>query len=426
MSEFDPWQPHLPEPPWPEPPPLPDTEPIWVEYTEPAAAPSPRRVYPSELITQRAARQRRWPILLGSFATAFIGAMAAVGILAAFGLVGNGDTTTATTGPPVTVVERITREIVPQGTAVDTAEAVWIKVGPSIATVEVGTLTGGVCARFGSGSGVVLDDQGRIATNHHVVEGSDCQSVIFENGLTYEAQLLGSDEITDLAVLDIDAGDLQPIEIGVADDLAIGQTTIAVGNPLGQVGGASLTVGVLSALNREVNFGDGSRLFGMLQTDAPITQGSSGGALVDKDGRLIGITSAIGVSDAGAEGIGYAIPVELVTRITDEIIETGSVRHAFLGIEGTDHVVDRSDGATAPGGAEVQTVIDGTSATDLGLVIGDVIIGLDGETITTMNDLVITLRLYRAGTEVMVRIEHDGQVVERSAVLGERPEDADG
>ncbi|RPI20370.1 MAG: hypothetical protein EHM57_08190, partial [Actinobacteria bacterium] len=267
VNQLDPWG-----EPWPEPPPADWPDDARPEEASPVSPPVPE-----------GREARRWPLLLAALAAAVVGGLIAVGILALAGVL---DSDSAeTTSPPVTVIERVRTELVPQEAATDTAQAVAIKVVPSIVTVTVGTPEGD-CQDLGSGSGVVLDTEGRIATNHHVVDGSQCQRVIFQDGATYDATLLGSDSLTDLAVLDIDAATLTPIDIGVAEDLAIGEATIAVGNPLGQVGGASLTVGVLSALNREVDFGDGSYLFGMLQTDAPITQGSSGGALVDADGKL--------------------------------------------------------------------------------------------------------------------------------------------
>jgi S1-C subfamily serine protease len=173
-----------------------------------------------------------------------------------------------------------------------------------------------------------------------------------------------------------------------------------------------------------VDFDDDTTLFGMLQTDAPITNGSSGGALVDDEGRLIGITSAIGLSEAGAEGIGYAIPVNLVQRVTDEIIETGEVRHAFLGILGRDAIEDGADGAEIPAGAEIEGVDpqDG-AAGRAGLVGGDVIVGIEGIEIHTMNELVVQLRLYRVGEKIDLQIRRDGDIETVSVTLDERPED---
>jgi len=383
--------------------------------------------YPADLIDSHESvrTNQRWPLIVGAFLAALIGGLVAIGGVALFASLGGEETVeaTPTTAPPTTVIERIRTEIVRQEVPAETAEAVAKKVVPSIVTVHVGNLVEGECQRFGSGSGVVLDDTGRIATNHHVVEDSDCQEVTFQDGRIYGAVLLGSDPLTDLAVIETEAAGLVPVELGTSADLNIGQITVAIGNPLGQAGGASLTVGVLSAVNREVFFGQGeAQLFGMLQTDAPITQGSSGGALVDIDGRLIGITSAIGVSTSGAEGIGYAIPVELVRRVTTEIIETGSVVHAFLGIEGADYFEERPDGARAPAGAMVSSVVEDTTAAELGLIDGDVIIRLDDQVIVTMEDLVISLRLYRAGQAVEFTVLRDGEPFTATAMLGERPE----
>jgi serine protease Do len=225
-------------------------------------------------------------------------------------------------------------------------------------------------------------------------------------------------------VLEIDATNLPAIEIGSTTELQIGETTIAVGNPLGLEGGASLTVGVLSAFNRRVDLSVDQALFGMLQTDAPITQGSSGGALVDKQGRLIGITTAIGVSSAGAEGIGFATPVELVTRITDEIIETGSVRHAFLGVTGESYIEEGADGVMRPGGALLASFVgDVSAAEEAGLEVGDRIVAVDGEEIRTMQDLINLLRLYRVGDVIEFDIIRDGEQLSAAVTLGERPAD---
>ena len=199
---------------------------------------------------------------------------------------------------------------------------------------------------------------------------------------------------------------------------------VAVGNPLGQDGGASLTVGVISALSRTVVFDSENALYGMLQTDAPITSGSSGGALVDESGKLIGITSAIGVSQAGAEGIGYAIPVELVERVTGEIIETGSVRHGFIGIIGTNYVADAEDGALVPAGAEITELWDDYSAAgDAGFVPGDAIVEVEGVRIRTMEDLVVQLRLFHVGDEILVTATRAGAPVTAAVILDERPDD---
>jgi len=306
------------------------------------------------------------------------------------------------------------------------APAVAAKVIPSIVTVDVGTVTDDGFDVFGTGSGVVLTSDGLIVTNHHVVSESGGYRVTFGDGRVYTAELVGSDRRTDLAVLSIGATGLVPIEIGSTESAAIGQVAIAVGSPLGLDGGPSVTVGVVSAFGRQVVTGGSTLdvLFDMLQTDAPITEGSSGGALVDGNGRLLGITSAIGISRAGAEGIGFAIPVELMTRITDEIIETGSVQHPFIGVQLDTAFARQEDGAQTPAGAYVvEFVTDPSAAQDAGVEVGDLITAYDGSPVAIPDDLISGLRRYRAGEEVTLSITRDSHTLEIAVVLGVRPED---
>lgn len=312
-------------------------------------------------------------------------------------------------------------EIVVGGEATSTAAAVAQKVVPSIVTVEVGSENGDdPFDAFASGSGVVLSTDGLIVTNHHVIAGAQRAQVVLQNGAIYEARIIGSDPITDLAVLRIDATGLTPIELGTTTTLNIGDQAVAVGNPLGLPGGASVTVGVVSAFDREVQIGPSDLLFGMLQTDAPITRGSSGGALVDQTGRLIGITTAIGVTDAGAEGVGFAIPVELMRRITDEIIESGQVRHAFLGVRLQDHFVSR-DGAQFPAGAEIIEFVPPSGAQSAGLESGDLLTMINGMVVHTTEDIVNELRRFRVGDTITFEVVRDGATFTAEVILGERP-----
>ncbi len=326
--------------------------------------------------------------------------------------------------PPVTIIERVT-EVVSQGGDASTAPAVARAVLPSIVTVQVDTVDDGDFFADGSGSGVVLDAAGYVATNEHVVAGSEEVRVVFSNGRTYDATLMGTDVRTDLAVLRIEADNLVPISIGSTTNLSIGDSAVAIGSPLGLEGGPSLTVGVISAFDRQVQTGPNRNtdiLRGMIQTDAPITRGSSGGALLDREGRLIGITAAIGVSNVGAEGIGFAIPVEIVRRITDEIIETGAVKHAFLGITGSTDFAEEADGALIPVGVRIQTIETDSAAGGAGLEIGDLITSLNGRPLTTIDTLISTLYGFRVGTSVKVELERDGEPLVIDLVLGERPE----
>ena len=325
---------------------------------------------------------------------------------------------------PATIVERVETQIVPASAdGLPTATAVARRVLPSIVTVEVGSGSNGGFITEGSGSGVVLDaSQQILVTNQHVVDGAESIRVVFADGRAYEAELIGEDTITDLALVHIEATGLVAVELGSADGLEIGDTAIAIGSPLGLQGGPSVTVGVVSAFDRRVRTNGNSELFGMLQTDAPITRGSSGGALVDSEGRLIGITTAIGVSDVGAEGLGFAIPVEMVTRITDELFETGHVQHAFLGITGSTFFASADDGASIPAGVVIASVIDGSAAAEAGLRSGDVIRSFDGEQVFTMEKLVVGLRFYRVGDTVGVQIDRDGEPRTVDVALLARPE----
>ncbi|HEX9977898.1 MAG TPA: trypsin-like peptidase domain-containing protein [Acidimicrobiia bacterium] len=321
-----------------------------------------------------------------------------------------------------TVAERIETRILTPASAGSTAAAVALKVLPSIVTVEVDLTGGSEFVTDASGSGVVLDSAGHLVTNHHVVEGGVTVRVVFADGRIYPATVVGTDPLTDLAVIEIDAAGLTPIEIGSSEGMSIGDVAIAIGSPLGLEGGPSVTVGVLSAFDRRVQTDADSELFGMLQTDAPITRGSSGGALVDAEGRLIGITSAIGVSDVGAEGLGFAIPVELVTRVSGEIIESGAASHAFLGISGTTHFDTLADGALTPAGVEVATVMDETAAAAAGLAPGDVILSFDGEAIRTMEGLVVRLRFHHVGDAIPLHVRRGADELDLTVVLLERPE----
>ena len=294
------------------------------------------------------------------------------------------------------------------------------QVVPSIAYIEVSA-----SSRFtnqtqpvASGSGVVLDRDGHIVTNRHVVEAGTAYRVVLSDGRTYEARLLGEDAATDLAVLDIDADGLTPIALGSTDTLRIGGTTIAVGSPLGLKGGPSLTVGVLSATGREVQTDQQTTLYGMLQTDAAITEGSSGGALVDESGRLVGITTAVGVSSVGVEGIGFATPVEIVSRVAQELIADGSASTAGLGIRGQTSYADLPDGGQQPEGVEVGEVQSGSAAATAGIKQGDVITHVDGVAVDTMDELISQLRRHAAGDSVTLTITRDGADSQVAVKLG--------
>ena len=299
------------------------------------------------------------------------------------------------------------------------ASAVGRNVVPSVVTVQIrGTAGDGTERTLGSGSGVIYDDLGHIITNDHVVAAGTSFEIVLSNGRVYPAELVGTDPTTDLAVLSVTATGLEAIELGDSDVLVVGDPAVAVGSPLGLAGGPSLTVGVISAFGRLVRTDATTSLFGMLQTDAPITSGSSGGALVDGSGQLIGITTAVGVSDVGVEGIGFATPVEVVVRVADEIIDAGAASSPFLGIEGETSFIDTADGGSEPTGVFIRVVDTGTAAAAAGLEVGDVISAIDGQPLRTMNELVAMLRRFGAGNTIEITLD-GGTMVD--VTLGQRP-----
>ena len=326
-------------------------------------------------------------------------------------------------GVSTEVVQQIETRIV-EGTGAVQAAEVARAVLPSIVTVEVRSTTEGAFVAEGSGSGVVLSADGLLVTNEHVVAGAVEVRVIFAGGRTYPATVVGQDAVTDLAVLRIAATGLTPITLGSSEGLEIGDPAIAVGSPLGLEGGPSVTVGVVSAFDRQLRTGVDEFLYGMIQTDAPITRGSSGGALVDARGRLIGITAAIGISDVGAEGLGFAIPVELMSIVTEQLIARGEADHPFLGIEGQTYFRLEADGSTVPAGVSVGKVIEGTAAEVAGVRPGDVILSVEGDSLTTMEQLVVMLRFYRVGEVVDLQIDRAGTPQTIPVTLMERPEGA--
>jgi putative serine protease PepD len=301
------------------------------------------------------------------------------------------------------------------------------QVSPSVVAIEIATGSGG-----GSGSGVIWDDQGHVVTNAHVVAGAEQVRVTLADGRAYEAEVSGSDPATDLAVLTVtDAPeDLQPVEVGDDQALAVGSPVMAIGNPLGLSG--TVTTGIVSALDRPVTTQstEGGQptavVTNAIQTSAAINPGNSGGALVDASGRLVGINSAIASlsaptgGQAGNIGIGFAIPMRSVSSIVEQLIETGTAEHAFLGV-GLDDAEATLDGAVLTGAAVVQ-VEEGSPAASVGLAAGDLVIDIDGDRVSSAEALVAQVRERRAGEEAVVGVLRDGERQEFEVVLDTRPD----
>ncbi|MDP1820245.1 MAG: trypsin-like peptidase domain-containing protein [Acidimicrobiales bacterium] len=269
-----------------------------------------------------------------------------------------------------------------------------------------------------TGSGVVFRDDGLVLTSAHVVEGADDIHVRLDNGRNLAGTLVGADALTDVAVLDVDARDVPVALLGSAAALEVGEPAVAIGSPLGLRGGPSVTTGVISAVDRTVDGPDGS-LHGMIQTDAPIAPGSSGGALVDSTGAVVGIITAK-ATEAG-DRFGFATPIDLARRVADELVQRGAASHGWIGVEGVDLPPDQAGAMGVEGGALVRGVLGDGPAKAAGLAQDDVITEVNGEPIESMPDLVVELREHRPGEEVKVGYWRKGKRSEASVIVDDRP-----
>ncbi|MGH7790351.1 MAG: S1C family serine protease [Candidatus Binatia bacterium] len=264
----------------------------------------------------------------------------------------------------------------------------------------------------GSGSGFVWDTAGHIVTNFHVIQGGDAAQVTLSDQTTWDATLVGAAPEKDLAVLRIEApaGTLHPIPIGTANDLQVGQHVFAIGNPFGL--DHTLTTGVISALGREIDSVARIPIRDVIQTDAAINPGNSGGPLLDSSGRLIGVNTAIFSPSGAYAGIGFAIPVDTVQWVVPDLIAYGKVRRPTLGVQIAPPQIARQlgiDGAlildvTADGGA-ARAGLRPTRRDERGrLLLGDVIVAVDGKAVRSGNDLVLALEQREVGKKVLVKL----------------------
>jgi len=262
----------------------------------------------------------------------------------------------------------------------------------------------------GIGSGFIITDRGQILTNHHITAGSRELEVALTDGRAFEGKVLGSDPANDLAVAKIDAHDLPVAEMGDSNELKVGQTVIAIGNPFGLVGGPSVTVGVVSALNRHIL---SERVYeNLIQTDASINPGNSGGPLLDLTGKVVGINTA---NIPGAQGIGFAIPINTAKAVLEDIVRYGRVTRPWLGIIGFDvsRELVRRFGLAVDAGVFVMRVIPESPAERAELQSGDVIVAIDDESVDSMSELQGVIRTRRAGDTVsltIVRGSEEGRV----------------
>jgi serine protease Do len=385
--------------------------------------------YISDLIEKKSEKQRSSINIM--FASSLVSSAIVLSFLYLFGLF---DAEEIVIPEPVTITETVTEKelVMPR---VDSTEIVSIAelATKTIVQVQVGNISEeGEFLTTGGGSGVVISRDGLIMTNHHVIDNSTEVRVVFEDGRMYEGEIIGSDRLTDIGLLKITASNLIPISLGNSEELSVGDLAVAIGHPLTLGAAPTVTTGVVSALERRLDVGgeamnSGVTLFGLIQTDAPITRGSSGGALLNNNGELIGITTAIATADVGAEGVGFAVPVNLALGIVDDLLKDGQILHAFLGILGAQHFDTADDGARVFSGVFIQELYgpgdDEFAIGKAGAIPGDIIKKINGINVKTLDGLITVLRQKRAGDSVEIEILRNSQLITLVFDLDLRPSD---
>ncbi|MEY2718043.1 MAG: hypothetical protein RL539_1075, partial [Pseudomonadota bacterium] len=271
----------------------------------------------------------------------------------------------------------------------------------------------------GLGSGVVLAADGLIVTNHHVIDAAEDIEVIAPDGRRAKAKIVGGDPETDLAVLRVSLSELKPISVGNADDARVGDPVLAIGNPFGV--GQTVTMGIISALGRNQL---GINTFeNFIQTDAAINPGNSGGPLVDADGRLLGINTAIYSRTGGSLGIGFAIPVSTVRNVVDQIVATGSVTRGYIGVEPQDITPEMAEAFKLPRreGAIIAGLLRSGPAEKAGVKVGDILLEVDGQTVRNTAGMLNLISQLKPGAQAELKFLREGKEVSLKVQVGKRP-----
>jgi len=346
---------------------------------------------------------------------------------------------TATPVPVVTVAPGTV------GTEEEQIIDVYARVSPAVVFITSRVLVRdffmGVMPQEGTGSGFVIDQEGHVITNNHVVEGADRIVVTLDDETSVEATLVGTDPSNDVAVLKIDvpAEKLDPVKLGTSSNLRVGQTAIAIGNPFRLE--RTLTTGVISSLGRPLDSGGDRPIYDVIQTDAAINPGNSGGPLLNTAGEVIGVNTAIVSPSGGSIGLGFAVPIDTVKRVANSILERGYYPHPWLGITGIGITPDLAEllDLSVERGVLVVEVTRGQAAAEAGLrggqrnvrvgeyivpVGGDILIAIDGSPLRDMGDLVQYLETRtEVGEQVELTVVRDGEERIFTVTLGEQPRD---
>jgi putative serine protease PepD len=327
-------------------------------------------------------------------------------------------------GGPSTVVASVPAQPAVQTVASATSSLTQIYKDASPGVVDITVTTSGssdVVPGFGpgggesqaEGSGFVVDSNGDIVTNDHVVNGASLIKVRFQNGKTAKATLVGEDPSTDIAVIKVDvaSSQLHPLSWGSSKALLVGDGVVAIGSPFGLP--ESMTSGIVSALNRTITAPNNYSISGAIQTDAAINHGNSGGPLLNMSSQVVGVNAQIESDSGGNDGVGFAIASDTAKSVADTIISGGKVEHAYLGI--------RVGDSTTGSGAVISSVVGGSPASKAGLKAGDVVTAIDGTAITNADDLTAQVAAHRPNDTVTVTVTRDGSSRDIKVTLGTRP-----
>ena len=368
-------------------------------------------------------KTKGFPIFLSSLAGLAVGAVLVIALVmtGALNIDRGGSVTANTSGSSQTI------EIDPEDTTL--AETVAAKSLPSVVSISTEIASSGMgdssSASSGNiGSGVILDTDGNILTNNHVVEGATSIVVTLDDGSSFEAELVGADSSSDLAVIKLtnaDGASLTPIEIGDSDDLSVGEWVMAIGSPFGNE--QSVSTGIVSALYRSTALSStsGTSIYAnMIQTDAAINPGNSGGALVNDQGELIGINSVIESYSGSSSGVGFAIPVNYAKNIADQIIAGKTPVHSYLGVTLTSVNAwnARQNNLAVDSGAYVNEVVADGPAAQAGIQQGDIITAVNDEAITSADGLIIAIREHEVGEKVTLTVMRGTEEQQVEVTLG--------
>ncbi len=375
-------------------------------------------------------------------ATAALGGVVAVGAVALLGGL-EGDTTVVTE-----TVEPTRTQASPSAVGAMTVNEIYKRAAPGVVqintTLQSGVSTAPAGEQHALGSGFVVDKSGNIITNFHVIEGADKITVSFSNQDTVEAELVGSDPSTDLAVIrvNVNANALTPLPLGNSDMVEVGDPVVAIGNPFGL--DRTATAGIVSALQRLISSPDPRfTIDHVIQTDAPINKGNSGGPLLSSRGEVIGVntqieTGGVATGNVGNVGIGFAVPADTVKNVVAQILRTGRVEHPHLGIQGRPITTELAEQFRLPveEGVLVEAITDGSGADRAGLrkgdtdvvvsgvtyiLGGDIIVAADGKKVSSIEQLRDAIAAHKPGEKIKIQIFREAKKTSVTVTLGRRP-----